>query len=100
MSTSVISNHVLSVAKLLGLKTVFTEHSLFNFKDLASINLNKLNKWSSKDLDAVICVSHVCKENFCVRTSFEPKDTFVISNAVDPSRFYPDDKNSYKNLKN
>jgi phosphatidylinositol glycan class A protein len=80
---------VLSVAKLMGLKTVFSEHSLYNFKDLASINLNKLSKWSMKDIDAAICVSHVCKENFCLRTSFSSKDTFVIPNAVDSSRFFP-----------
>ena len=90
MSTSVIQNHVLAAAKLLGLKTVFTEHSHFNFGDLAGINLNKLSKWSMKDVDAAICVSHCCKENFYLRTAFNPNDSFVIPNAVDPDIFYPD----------
>jgi len=39
------------------LKTVFTEHSLFGFNDMAGINLNKISKWNFRDLDAAIAVS-------------------------------------------
>ena len=56
-STSVIQLLVMSVAKCYGVKTVNTEHSLFGYKDAAGINLNKLSKWSFRDLDAAICVS-------------------------------------------
>jgi phosphatidylinositol glycan class A protein len=77
-------------AKLYGLKTVFTEHSLFGFHDAAGINLNKLLKWAVRDLDAAICVSNACKDNFCLRTKFNPNSCFTIPNAVDSLRFYPD----------
>lgn len=70
-------------AKALGLKTVFTEHSLFSFNDAAGINLNKISKWALRDLDAAICVSATCKENFCLRTKFNPNHCFTIPNAVD-----------------
>jgi phosphatidylinositol glycan class A protein len=46
-------------AKSFGLKTVFTEHSLFGYNEFFSIQLNKLIKWSFRDLDAAICVSEI-----------------------------------------
>lgn len=77
-------------AKSLGIKTVFTEHSLYSFHDWFGIHLNKIIKWSLRDLDAAICVSHTCKENVVLRCKIHPTDAFVIPNAVDSSRFTPD----------
>jgi phosphatidylinositol glycan class A protein len=79
----------MNVAKCYGVKTINTEHSLFGYKDAAGINLNKLSKWSFRDLDAAICVSQCCKENFCLRVKFNPKKAFIIPNAVDSIRFNP-----------
>jgi phosphatidylinositol glycan class A protein len=76
-------------AKSMGLKTVFTEHSLFSYNDLFGIHLNKLIKWSFRDLDAAICVSHACKDNFVLRAKIDPKKTFTIPNAVDSEKFTP-----------
>ena len=45
-------------AHLMGIRTVFTDHSLFGFDDAASILTNKLMVGSLKNVDAVICVSH------------------------------------------
>lgn len=45
-------------AHLLGVRTVFTDHSLFGFEDAASILTNKLLVATLKNVDAVICVSH------------------------------------------
>jgi phosphatidylinositol glycan class A protein len=45
-------------AHLLGVRTVFTDHSLFGFADAASILTNKLQEATLKHVDAVICVSH------------------------------------------
>ena len=95
LSTSTIQQTVLMAAKLMGIKAIFTEHSLFGFDDMAGINLNKLAKWAVRDLDASISVSNACKENFCLRTKFNPNSCFTIPNAVDSMRFYPD----YKKLK-
>lgn len=89
-STSILMHIVLMAAKSLGIKTVFTEHSLYSFHDLFSIHLNKIIKWSFRDLDAAICVSHACKENFVLRAKIEPTNAFVVPNAVDSSRFTPD----------
>jgi phosphatidylinositol glycan class A protein len=42
----------------MGVRTVFTDHSLFGFEDAASILTNKLLAAALKNVDAVICVSH------------------------------------------
>lgn len=80
-----------SAAKNYGLKTVFTEHSLFGYNDAAGINLNKISKWNFRDLDQAIAVSHICKENYCMRCKHDPNRTYVIPNAVDTSQFFPDE---------
>lgn len=43
---------------LLGVRAVFTDHSLFGFDDAASILTNKLLAGALRNVDAVICVSH------------------------------------------
>ena len=80
----------LSTAKCYGIRTIFSEHSLFGYNDAAGIHLNKLCKWIFKDLDAGIAVSNVTKENFCLRVKIDPYDCFTIPNAVDTTRFKPD----------
>lgn len=76
-------------AKSYGIKTVFTEHSLFGYGDFTGIHLNKIIKWSFRDLDAAICVSNACKDNFVLRAKYDPVKTFTIPNAVDSKRFTP-----------
>ena len=41
-----------------GIRTVFTDHSLFGFEDAASILTNKLLEATLANVDGVICVSH------------------------------------------
>jgi len=88
----VLQQVVFQIAKSMGLKIIGTEHSLFAYSDMAGINLNKLSKWTYRDLDAAICVSQACKENFCLRVKCDPKICFTIPNAVDSSRFTPDEE--------
>lgn len=45
-------------ARAMGMRTVFTDHSLFGFADAASILTNKLLKFILSDVDHVICVSN------------------------------------------
>jgi len=73
----------------MGLRTVFTDHSLFGFADAASIFANKLLKFSLSDVDHVICVSHTCKENTVLRASLDPLMVSVIPNAVVSENFRP-----------
>lgn len=73
----------------MGLRTVFTDHSLFGFADAASILTNKLLKFALSDVDHVICVSHTCKENTVLRASLDPLMVSVIPNAVVAENFQP-----------
>ncbi|GIL80993.1 hypothetical protein Vretifemale_10129 [Volvox reticuliferus] len=77
-------------ARSLGLKVVFTDHSLFGFADPGSIVLNKVLKAVLSDVHAVICVSHTSKENTVLRACLPPSTVSVIPNAVDASQFQPD----------
>lgn len=77
-------------ARTMGLRTVFTDHSLFGFSDAASIVTNKLLKFTLSDADHVICVSHTCKENTVLRASLDPFMVSVIPNAVVADNFRPD----------
>jgi phosphatidylinositol N-acetylglucosaminyltransferase subunit A len=45
-------------ARTMGLRTVYTDHSLFGFADATSILTNKLLKFTLSDVDHVICVSN------------------------------------------
>ncbi len=57
-SLSSIGHEGILHAHLMGIRTVFTDHSLFGFEDAASILTNKLLVGTLKHVDAVICVSH------------------------------------------
>ncbi|KAI9747908.1 MAG: Phosphatidylinositol N-acetylglucosaminyltransferase gpi3 subunit [Lichina confinis] len=76
-------------ARTMGLRTVFTDHSLFGFADAASILANKILKFILSDVDHVICVSHTCKENTVLRASLDPLMVSVIPNAVVAENFRP-----------
>ena len=77
-------------SKEIGIRLVYTDHSLFGFADAASIHINKCLKWCTTDIDACITVSHTNKENLTLRASVSPHKIFVIPNAVDTARFKPD----------
>ena len=90
---------------LLGVRTVFTDHSLFGFEDAASILTNKLLAATLANVDAVICVSHtgyefaLCsslklltvfrRENTVLRSGVDPSITHVIPNAIIADQFKP-----------
>lgn len=57
-SLSAIGHEGILHSHLMGIRTVFTDHSLFGFDDAASILTNKLMAGTLKNVDAVICVSH------------------------------------------
>lgn len=76
-------------ARTMGLRTVFTDHSLFGFADAGSILTNKLLKFTLSDVDHIICVSHTCKENTVLRASLDPLIVSVIPNAVVAENFQP-----------
>lgn len=89
-ATSALMHECLAQAKALGgLRTVYTDHSLFGFADAASVHLNKLMKFSLSTVDHAISVSHTCKENLVLRASLRPDMVSTIPNAVDATKFSP-----------
>ncbi|KAI4183781.1 MAG: hypothetical protein LQ346_006236 [Caloplaca aetnensis] len=88
-SLSSLCHEAILHARTMGLRTVFTDHSLFGFADAASILTNKLLKFTLSDVDHVICVSHTCKENTVLRAYLDPLMVSVIPNAVVAENFRP-----------
>ncbi|TBU31407.1 transferase [Dichomitus squalens] len=76
-------------AHLLGVRTVFTDHSLFGFDDAASILTNKLLEAALRNVDAAICVSHTGRENTVLRARLQPSVVHVIPNALVADQFKP-----------
>ena len=88
---STLAHEALFHAKILNLKTIITDHSLFGFADVSSILTNKILECSIANCDHVICVSNTCRENTFLRASIEdPTLVSVIPNAIDSSMFTPD----------
>ncbi|KAG1152426.1 hypothetical protein G6F37_001634 [Rhizopus arrhizus] len=87
---SALCHEAILHSKTMGLKAVFTDHSLFGFADTSSILTNKLLKFTLSDVDHVVCVSHTSKENTVLRAALSPKHVSVIPNAIVASRFLPD----------
>lgn len=76
-------------ARTLGLKTVFTDHSLMGLHGFGEMWGNKMLMACLSDVDAVICVSHVGKENTAIRGKLHPDLVHVIPSAVAASEFQP-----------
>lgn len=74
---------------LLGVRTVFTDHSLFGFDDAASILTNKLLEGALRNVDAVICVSHTGRENTVLRGKVKPETSYAIPSALVADQFVP-----------
>lgn len=87
---STLCHESLLHARTMGIKAVFTDHSLFGFADASSILTNKVLKFSLSDVDHVVCVSHTSKENTVLRAALNPQNVSVIPNAVVASQFKPD----------
>jgi phosphatidylinositol N-acetylglucosaminyltransferase subunit A len=79
----------MNTAQVMGIRTCFTDHSLFGFNDLASILMNKVMKWKLALADASICVSHANKDNLTLRAALNPMNVYVIPNSVDTTKFTP-----------
>ncbi len=87
---STLAHEAMLHARTMGIKAVFTDHSLFGFADLSSILTNKVLKFSLAGINHTICVSHTSKENTALRASLNPHTISVIPNAVDATAFTPD----------
>ena len=86
---STLAHEAMLHARTMGIKAVFTDHSLFGFADGSSILTNKLLKFSLHGINHAICVSHTSKENTVLRANIDPGFISVIPNAVDATAFTP-----------
>ncbi|KAK2580532.1 hypothetical protein KPH14_006263 [Odynerus spinipes] len=87
---SALAHEGMLIGRLMGLKTVFTDHSLFGFADASAILTNKFLEISLSDCNHCICVSHIGKENTVLRAKVQKEKVSVIPNAVDTTLFTPD----------
>ncbi|XP_076303391.1 phosphatidylinositol glycan anchor biosynthesis class A isoform X2 [Lasioglossum baleicum] len=87
---SALAHEGMLIGRLMGLKTIFTDHSLFGFADASAVLTNKFLEISLADCDHCICVSHTGKENTVLRAKVPKEKIFVIPNAVDTTLFMPD----------
>ena len=88
-TTSFLAHECILHARTMGIKAVFTDHSLFGFANAASIHINKFMKFTMSDIDHIICVSHTSRENLALRADLDPSMLSTIPNAVDTTKFIP-----------
>eukprot|EP00918_Siedleckia_nematoides_P069993 GHVU01152556.1.p1 GENE.GHVU01152556.1~~GHVU01152556.1.p1 ORF type:complete len:482 (-),score=72.17 GHVU01152556.1:208-1653(-) len=88
-ATSSLTHECMLHARTMGLKIIYTDHSLFGFDDAACIHVNKVLKVFLSDVDHSICVSHTNKENLVLRAALNPDNVSVIPNSLDSDRFTP-----------
>ncbi|KAF9517807.1 glycosyltransferase family 4 protein [Hydnum rufescens UP504] len=88
-SLSSMAHEGLLHSHLMGVRTVFTDHSLFGFDDATGILTNKLLEAALRNVDAAICVSYTGRENTVLRGSLNPSTVHVIPNAVVADQFKP-----------
>ncbi|XP_041782532.1 phosphatidylinositol N-acetylglucosaminyltransferase subunit A [Anopheles merus] len=86
---STLAHETMNVAQLLGLRSVFTDHSLFGFADLSAVVTNKFLEISLANCNHCVCVSHTGKENTVLRAKVHQDKVSVIPNAVDTAYFTP-----------
>jgi phosphatidylinositol N-acetylglucosaminyltransferase subunit A len=83
-------------AATLNLRTVLTEHSVFEIGPFENILVNALCRFILKGVDRAICVSYTSKENVHLRTEIPLESIYVIPNAMISKMFYPREKQRKK----
>jgi phosphatidylinositol N-acetylglucosaminyltransferase subunit A len=86
---SALAHEAMQVGVLMGLRAVFTDHSLFGFADLSAVFTNKFLQLSLAFTNHCICVSHTGKENTVLRARVKASNVSVIPNAVSADLFTP-----------
>ncbi|AFM99042.1 glycosyltransferase [Encephalitozoon hellem ATCC 50504] len=76
-------------ARTLNLKTVITDHSIFEVGPFENIVVNALCRLALKNIDRCICVSYTSKENTHIRTMIPLERIHVIPNAIVSDIFCP-----------
>lgn len=82
---SALANEAVLHARTLGLKAVFTDHSLFGFADASSILTNKTLQFTLADTHHVVCVSHTSKQNTVLRADVAPERCGWLRHSARPA---------------
>lgn len=90
---SALAHEAMQIGVLMGLRAVFTDHSLFGFADLSAVTTNKFLAISLAFSNHCICVSHTGKENTVLRACVPAWNVSVIPNAVSSAQFTPNPTN-------
>lgn len=101
---SSLAHEAMYHSHLLGIRSVFTDHSLFGFGDAVGVLTNKLSAGALRNVDGVICVSNTGyvsivegpmmanqsrRENTVLRAQLDPNLVHVIPNALIADQFRP-----------
>lgn len=81
-SMSSLCYEALLHAQTLNIKSVFTDHSLFESGALENILVNRISRFVLKGVDRSICVSYSLKENLMERTQLGSNTIHVVPNAI------------------
>jgi phosphatidylinositol N-acetylglucosaminyltransferase subunit A len=94
-----MGGNAIIIGSIMGIKTVLSEHSLFDLGDYGGIHLNKGIQKNKKVLsfenvllDHIISVSYMSKKNIIYRIDLKESEwekISVIPNAVDSKKFKP-----------
>ncbi|KAL0265753.1 UNVERIFIED_CONTAM: hypothetical protein PYX00_011468 [Menopon gallinae] len=84
-SMSTLCYDALLCAQTLNLKSVFTDHSLFETGAVENIIVNRVLRFVLQAVDRAICVSYTLKENLMERTGVDSDIIHVVPNAVSRS---------------
>ena len=91
---SSLAHEALFVGSLLGLGTVFTDHSLFGLADSSAIITNTFLKFSLANIDHCICVSHTGKEN-TGKSSTDIIQKFTLTRNISSNQISYRDRTNY-----
>ena len=88
--TSILTHDLLHIGSLLNIPSVFTDHSLFDFREIGSIKITKVTRCIYNDVDQFISVSNINKDNLFHRVSCNDMSKFnIIPNCIDFNFFKP-----------
>lgn len=75
--------------ELLGIRTVYTDHSIMSINTVAGIAMNKVFRAYSSNINAFICVSNANATNFIKRQEMQsfPPSLHIIPNGVNQEGF-------------
>lgn len=87
--TSVMLHTSIREIELLGIHTVYTDHSIMSTNTISGITMNKVFRTYSSNINAFICVSNANATNFIKRQEIQsfPPSLHIIPNGVNQEIF-------------